>query len=51
MKFRFRKILLFGVLALLAVGPVASDPGKPQNESFEYHWQLRNFLIVKIRHW
>jgi hypothetical protein len=44
MKFKFRKILLFGVLALLAVGPVASDPGKPQNESFEYHWQLRNFL-------
>jgi hypothetical protein len=44
MNSRFQKILLFGLLALLAVGPVASQPTKPQNEVFEYHWQLRNFL-------
>jgi Protein of unknown function (DUF3108) len=44
MKSRFQKLLLFGLLALLAVGPVASQPAKPQNEVFEYHWQLRNFL-------
>jgi len=44
MNSRFQKLLLFGLLALLAVGPVASQPAKPQSEVFEYHWQLRNFL-------
>ena len=47
MKSTLQKILLLAVLALL-VAPAAfgqvNGQAKPQNEEFQYHWQLRNFL-------
>lgn len=47
MKSRFRTILLLlllGVLALPGLGSAAFGQGRAQNEEFQYHWQLRNFL-------
>jgi hypothetical protein len=44
MKTRFRKALLLGIVALVAAGFAAFGQMKPQNEEFQYRWQLRNFL-------
>lgn len=45
MNFKLRKILLLAALACLLVFPSgASSQEQLQNEEFQYHWQLRNFV-------
>jgi hypothetical protein len=42
-----RRLLLPTLLVLLALpatAPTAAGQGRMQNEEFQYHWQLRNFL-------
>jgi hypothetical protein len=44
MNSRFRKTLLLGIVALVVAGFAAFGQVRPQNEEFQYRWQLRNFL-------